>query len=333
MSQGIQGADVDALRRLALDMTNAGEHLRTLGATIGTSIRTAPWYGPDQQQFVAGWDGGLFPALVRTADALSEQGDVLARNAEQQTLTSAGDGTSWQPGTPPGGGGLPPVSGIPGVPPGTPGSPSTPGDGNPDQWLGILPPWVGQVSNLAGLGVDFGGASLDVLDNFEILAASKVASGAAGGLGLVFGALGVVEGSYEIAGGVAEGDGWAVGDGAITAGLGAAGVVTGGLGVAAATGFIVSNPVGWAVGLGLAVGGGAWWGLQQLTPPGMETTEWLAGMGQDGVEWVADGVGTAWEAAGSAWDDAASATEDIIDGTAEFVDDVTAPLRNLFAFD
>lgn len=40
MSQGIQGADVDALRRLALDMTNAGEHLRTLGATIGTSIRT-----------------------------------------------------------------------------------------------------------------------------------------------------------------------------------------------------------------------------------------------------------------------------------------------------
>lgn len=87
------------------------------------------------------------------------------------------------------------MSGVPGVPPGTPGSPSTPGDGNPDQWLGILPPWVGQVSNLAGLGVDFGGASLDVLDNFEILAASKVASGAAGGLGLVFGALGVVEGS------------------------------------------------------------------------------------------------------------------------------------------
>jgi hypothetical protein len=109
-------------------------------------------------------------------------------------------------------------------------------------------------------------------------------------------------------------------------------VITGGLGLAAATGFLASNPVGWGVAAGLAVGGLAWWGLQELTPDGMETTEWIATWPGEVANFAGDVGSNVADFAGDAWESAGNAAEDVVDGAAEFVDDVTSPLRDLFSF-
>ncbi|WP_435737403.1 hypothetical protein V5D56_02065 [Cellulosimicrobium sp. PMB13] len=318
MGQGMWGADVGALRQLAGDMSSAADRIRSIGSSTATAVHANCWNGPDQQRFVGDWDSSLHPQLVAIAQTLSVSAESVRRNADEQESASAGGtgtGPGAGPGTGPGGwpGGGPGTG--PGNGPGT-GPDSGPGSGD-DSWLGVLPGWVGDVANIAGMVSDFVGSGLEGAELLKLLKLPGAVSGAFTGLGVGFGLLGAFEGGFEMGQGIVDGNGWAIGDGAITATIGGAGAI--------AAVALASNPVGWAIGAGIAVVGAGWWGLQQLTPEGMETTEWLASMGESAVASVSTAVGDAVDAG-------REVVDDVVDGAAEFVDDVTAPLRDLFSF-
>jgi len=173
---------------------------------------------------------------------------------------------------------------------------------------------------VTGAGLVAGAADLvySTLDEFGFVAnAGKLGAGLtwAGG---IFSALTMADGIYEGVNGIIDGNGWAIADGAISTAIGGAGV-----GVAAFA--LASNPVGWGVAAGIAVGGLVWGGLNLLTPDGMETTEWLGGMASD-----------AWNATtsfvGDVGSDLADGVTGAVDAASDFVDDVTSPIRTLFGF-
>lgn len=301
MSDRMFGADIDQLRTLATLFDDRSQHLSAAVDTIGGSVEQVPWFGPSSEQFREEWEGSHAPALRDAAASLLRGADRLRTNADDQEATSADLG---------GGGGYP----APGLPwPGNPfGGAEASGTGTAEDgggWGDLLNDLVGE----AGWWGSVGGAT-EFLAEIAYRGGSGLWSladdlpGGFGAAGTALGWLSVATGGWTIGQGVAEGDWWKVGDGAITAGLGVGSLLAGAA--------LVSNPVGWAI-----LGAGAAWAVADIFIDGNITeTVWNGAV--DVGEWAWDAGGDLVEGAGDLASDVWDAGGDLLEGAGDLAEDL-----------
>lgn len=285
------GADLAQLRTLAREFDAASQSLDNTVSQVTSMLDSVPWMGPSGDQFRAEWDGLHVPALRNASTGLAEAKNTVERNADDQERTSedyAGGGAGG-----PAGDGFPGATGT--------------GSADADEgWLQTLFNTVGEASWWATAGA---------VGQFAADLATRLGSGvwglvddvpmgaAIGTAGKYFAGLSIAFGAFQIGQGIYEGDYWKAGDGAITAGFGAAGLL-----VAAG---LVSNPIGWTI-LGL----GAAWAVTDLIVDG-NITEGAWNLASDAAGWVGD---TAGDLASGAADLAADAGDAIADTAGDVLD-------------
>jgi uncharacterized protein YukE len=306
MSERMFGADIDQLRTLATLFDDRSQALRSAVDLVGGSVDQVPWFGPSSEMFRDEWADQHAPALRDAATALQTSAERLRTNADDQEATSndlaGGTGPGGGPGTGPGSG------------PGTGPGPVPPGDGtstSDDNWADRLIDIVDVIGwgGSAGTVAEFGAELLSRASAGAWgLADAFPGSGAFGVAGQALGWLGVATGGWMMGQGIAEGDWWKVGDGAITAGLGVGAVLAGAA--------LVSNPVGWAI-----LGAGAAWAVADLLIDG-NITETVANGIADGAAWAWDAGGDVLDGAGEIASDVWDAGGDLLEGAGDLAEDL-----------
>ncbi|MDF1487704.1 toxin glutamine deamidase domain-containing protein [Tessaracoccus sp. HF-7] len=81
--------DIEAGRDLAASMSRASSDMSQLRDSLGRALQSSTWVGRDAEQFRSLWNGQLSPKLSSVVTALSEQAELLRRNAQAQEMTSA----------------------------------------------------------------------------------------------------------------------------------------------------------------------------------------------------------------------------------------------------
>lgn len=90
---GMVGADVDQLRALARNLTQAADRLEGMSGEISGRLSSTPWQGQDAMQFRSRWQGES-TALVRgVANALRAAAAEVEHNANEQEQASEGTGS------------------------------------------------------------------------------------------------------------------------------------------------------------------------------------------------------------------------------------------------
>lgn len=286
------GADLEQLRALAREFDAASQSLDNTVSEVTSMLSSVPWLGPSGDQFRDEWDGHHAPSIRQASTGLAAAKSSIERNADEQEQTS--EDYSGGTGGGPGGGDLPGATGT--------GTASADGDGNWADWLtGVVgeASWLATVGGVSQLGVD-----LLARGAYGIWG---VADSVPGGLGGAIGAAGkffagasIAFGAFQLGQGIGSGDYWMAGDGAITAGFGAAGLL-----VAAG---LVSNPVGWAI-----LGVGAAWAVADIFIDGNVTETLWNG--------ATDAAGWAWDTAGDVASGTADLAGDAIDAGGELLSD------------
>lgn len=87
-----EGADADALDRLAVQIEQGATHIEGVYVPVRHSFHASSWQGPDADAFASDWDGPSKARLVQTASALRDAAKILRRNAQEQRTASATDG-------------------------------------------------------------------------------------------------------------------------------------------------------------------------------------------------------------------------------------------------
>lgn len=82
------GADVAALRRLAVTLRHRQAEFEASRRQLSTIVETLPWSGPDRDGFVDEWQQIHRPALSATAADLGAASDRLRYHARRQELAS-----------------------------------------------------------------------------------------------------------------------------------------------------------------------------------------------------------------------------------------------------
>lgn len=293
----IWGADLDQLRALAKEFDAASQSLDNTVNEVQAMLYTVDWLGPGGDQFRGEWEGQHAPSLRRISGELSGVKDTVLRNADAQEQTSnelgggAGPGAGVFAGASASGTGT--VSG---------------GDGEN---------WAQTVLDVVE-GANWGATVAGLFHNAAELATRwthgiwGVADALPGGWGGAIGAAGkafawgsVAFGAWQMGEGLAKGDYWKVGDGAMGVALGA-----GGLLVAAG---LVSNPVGWFI-----LGAGAAWAIADLRIDGNITEAAWNGAG-NAAEWVGDTAGDIAEGVSDVAGDVLDAGGDLIEGAKDLL--------------
>lgn len=299
------GADVAELRALAREFGAAAQSLDNTVSEVSSMLSSVGWMGPSGDQFRDEWDGMHAPSLRLASTDLAEARTKIERNADQQEETSNDYG-----------GGGPAAGGWPGAT-GT-GTASADADGN---WAQSVLDAVGEASWWATLG-GVGQFGIDLASRFATGVwglADNVPSvgGAIGAAGKFFAGASIAFGAFQFGQGIGSGDYWMAGDGAITAGFGAAGLL-----VAAG---LVSNPVGWAI-----LGAGAVWAISDLLIDGNVTETiwngatdaagWVWDKGGDVVSGAADLADAGGELLSDAGDAVSDAAGDVLDAGGDLLD-------------
>ncbi|GAB3534361.1 hypothetical protein GCM10027403_10060 [Arthrobacter tecti] len=89
---GMLGANLEQLERLAAVMGSSGDNIRTTTQHCSSILQGVPWHGPDAARFRERWATSLAPRLVGIAEALALAGRTLVEQAAQQAGTSDDDG-------------------------------------------------------------------------------------------------------------------------------------------------------------------------------------------------------------------------------------------------
>ncbi|GAB3169917.1 hypothetical protein GCM10027059_35580 [Myceligenerans halotolerans] len=308
MSGNLYGADIEQLRALASVFEDKSNQLSSAVQVIAGSVDQIPWFGPSGEMFREEWEVSHAPGLRDAASALVSAADALVRNADAQDETSNDDGGIV-------GGPYPGDNPFAGAEAGATGTADGGGWGD---WLNDLVGETGWWASVAGAtefaaetayryGAGLWGLADDIPAGF-------------GWAGKAIGWAGIALGGWTIGQGIAEGDWWKVGDGAITAGLG--------LGAVLAGAALLSNPVGWAI-----LGAGAAWAVADIFIDGNITEaawngisnagEWAWDTAGDAADWVGDTAGDAWDGATDVAGDIYDAGGDLLEGAGDFISDIT----------
>lgn len=89
---GMVGADVDHLRTLARQLTQAADRLEGMTGEVNGRLSSAPWHGQDAMQFRSQWQGESVVQVRAVVNALRAAAAEIERNANEQEHASAGTG-------------------------------------------------------------------------------------------------------------------------------------------------------------------------------------------------------------------------------------------------
>jgi uncharacterized protein YukE len=81
------GANPEQLAQLGRSMQQQSEAIRTVSATVTSTLSGTSWVGPARDRFEADWQGSFRSALDRLREALDVAGrDCVARSSELQRV-------------------------------------------------------------------------------------------------------------------------------------------------------------------------------------------------------------------------------------------------------
>jgi uncharacterized protein YukE len=83
------GADPEQLRALGKKMDQEAEQITQAERQISSQLKSAWWEGKDGDKFRSEWDGQFSAQLRKISEALKQAGQVVRKQAEQQTQTSS----------------------------------------------------------------------------------------------------------------------------------------------------------------------------------------------------------------------------------------------------
>lgn len=105
---GMVGADVDQLRALARNLSQAADRLEAMTGDVSGRLSATPWQGQDANQFRSQWQGESLGLLRAVANGLRAAAAEIDRNANEQEQASTESGSGGQPGGLTASDGLPP---------------------------------------------------------------------------------------------------------------------------------------------------------------------------------------------------------------------------------
>jgi len=94
------GANVEALRALALQVDRQGSRVRSVQLAVNYILQNADWVGPDADRFRNEWRSSLSPKLLAAEQMLYVKANALQTNADDQERVSGGGGVSAPPAVP-----------------------------------------------------------------------------------------------------------------------------------------------------------------------------------------------------------------------------------------
>lgn len=97
MSDAFHGADVAALRTQAVALHEAAQLLVTCARRTGQGLETLTWHGRDADRARAAWQTEHVPALLTSAERLTDAALRLLDEADQQETASAAGGAGSSP--------------------------------------------------------------------------------------------------------------------------------------------------------------------------------------------------------------------------------------------
>lgn len=90
---GMVGADVDQLRALARNLTQAADRLEGMTGEVTGRLSAVPWQGQDASQFRSQWQGQSLGQIRAVVGALRDAATQIERNATEQDQASATSGS------------------------------------------------------------------------------------------------------------------------------------------------------------------------------------------------------------------------------------------------
>ena len=91
---GMVGADVDQLRALARNLTQAADRLEGTSGEVSGRLSSTPWQGNDAAQFRSQWQGESSALMRGVANALRAAAAEIDRNANEQEQASQETGSA-----------------------------------------------------------------------------------------------------------------------------------------------------------------------------------------------------------------------------------------------
>ncbi len=85
----VLGMDIAAARDLVRGMTNDADTITSISSQLTQQLESTTWYGNDANTFRSDWSGQYVPTLNRIIDALRENAQILARQADDQERASS----------------------------------------------------------------------------------------------------------------------------------------------------------------------------------------------------------------------------------------------------
>ncbi len=85
------GMDIDQVRQLANQMTQAAEQIEQLNSQLTSALNSTQWVGPDQQRFMSEWTSQHSPNLRNVSQGLEQAAQLANQNASQQEQASTGN--------------------------------------------------------------------------------------------------------------------------------------------------------------------------------------------------------------------------------------------------
>lgn len=83
------GMDVNEVRSLAQRMNQSADQITDLQNQLTSALQSAPWVGPDREQFVGEWESTHVTALSNVVAGLQDASQKAERNAAEQESTSS----------------------------------------------------------------------------------------------------------------------------------------------------------------------------------------------------------------------------------------------------
>lgn len=108
MTNEMWGANLDTLERFGAELERSNQILTDVWRIVRVRLQSAPWEGPNAEQFRALWEGPYRRQLEAAAAAFRTGSQVIARNVAAQRQTSAANAPAlrrssavWRAGTTP----------------------------------------------------------------------------------------------------------------------------------------------------------------------------------------------------------------------------------------
>lgn len=81
--------DVDAVRRMAQQMSKAAEEVKKLETDLTHRLQEVDWHGPDADQFRGKWSSEMVPALQAITRSVEDLKGKAEKNLREQEATSS----------------------------------------------------------------------------------------------------------------------------------------------------------------------------------------------------------------------------------------------------